>query len=130
MGEGFINDKFKEMCRTQGIKHRKVSIEAHRRNGRVERVIGTLRETMAKVDVDVFENKASESIRIYNTSYHSGIKFTPLEAIQDGSGKVMIENGPEGGYTKRFIAIKREEFIKNQIVGVAKVKILEDRVNI
>ncbi|KAF9762178.1 hypothetical protein NGRA_2185 [Nosema granulosis] len=119
-GREFINDKFKEMCRTQGIKHRKVSIEAHRSNGRVERVIGTLRETMAKVKVDVFENKVSESIRIYNTYYHSGIKFTPLEAIQGDSGKVMIENGPEGGYSKRFIARKREKFIKNQIIRVAK----------
>ncbi|MGL4848578.1 MAG: DDE-type integrase/transposase/recombinase [Clostridium sp.] len=34
-GKEFENESFKEMCRRMNIKHRKVSIDSYRSNGRV-----------------------------------------------------------------------------------------------
>ncbi|KAI5152377.1 hypothetical protein ENBRE01_2783, partial [Enteropsectra breve] len=36
-------------CAENEIVHRMVSVESHRSNGRVERVIGTIREGLAKL---------------------------------------------------------------------------------
>ncbi|WUR04686.1 endonuclease [Vairimorpha necatrix] len=119
-GKEFVNEGFRQLCKDLSIEHRKVSIEAHRSNGRVERVIGTLRKSIAKIEGKTFEERVMKSIEIYNLSYHSGIKYTPVEAVQGTTGKIMIENGPEGTYAKRFVARKREKFYRNQIVRVAK----------
>lgn len=119
-GKEFVNVKIRDLCSELDIEHRKVSIEAHRSNGRVERVIGTLRECIAKSNLRRFEDKVNKSIEIYNKSYHSGLKCTPIEAVQDETGKVMLENGREGNYAKLFVARKREKFYKNQVVRVTK----------
>lgn len=119
-GKEFINEGFKELCHKLGIRHRKVSIESHRSNGRVERVIGTLREAILKMKEMSFEEKVHKSIENYNNSFHSGIGCTPTEATKDNTGKVMIENGPEGDYSKKFIRRKRELFFSGQIVRIAK----------
>lgn len=47
-GREFQNDEFKKFPRTLGIEHRSVDVEAHRSNGRVERVISTIREGILK----------------------------------------------------------------------------------
>ncbi|WUR02940.1 integrase catalytic domain-containing protein [Vairimorpha necatrix] len=47
-GREFYNEGFRELCNRLEIKHRKVSVESHRSNGRAERVIGTLRESILK----------------------------------------------------------------------------------
>ncbi|KAF9756190.1 Transposon Tf2-9 polyprotein, partial [Nosema granulosis] len=119
-GKEFINDEMRKLCAELKISHRKVSIESHRSNGRVERVIGTLREAIIKSDGEDFEQKVNKSVWRYNNSYHVGLGCTPIEALQDETGHVRIENGPEGVYSKRFIARKREKFHKGQIVRVAK----------
>jgi hypothetical protein len=41
-GKEFASEMFRKMCSDYGAKHMKVSVESHRSNGRVERVIGTL----------------------------------------------------------------------------------------
>ncbi|KAF9758305.1 hypothetical protein NGRA_3147 [Nosema granulosis] len=92
------------------IYHRKVSIESHRSNGRVERGIGTLRETIL-IGEGIFEEKVAKSIEIYNRSYHAGLGCTPLEALSDGS---------EGRYSKKIIRRKRETFFKGQKVRISK----------
>ena len=91
-GREFINDEFRELCRRLDIKHRKVSIESHRSNERVERVIGTLRESILRMKGRSFEDKVHEVISIYNSSFHTGIGCTPNEAVKDDSGRVIIEN--------------------------------------
>lgn len=52
-------------------------------------------------------------------SYHVGLKCTPIEAVQDDTVKVMIENGREG-IMQTFFARKREVFTRNQVVRVTK----------
>ena len=119
-GKEFINDEMRQLCKNLDIKHRKVSVESHRSNGRVERVIGTLRESILKMSGISFEEKVGKSIEIYNRSFHTGIGCTPLEAVKDSSGQVMIANGPEGEYSKRFVRRKGEIFVREQLVLVSK----------
>lgn len=119
-GKEFQNDQFRSLCRILDINHRKTSIESHKSNGRVERIIRTLRESILKSIKSSFIEKLAEGIEKYNKSYHAGVGCTPLEAEKDNSGKTMINNGPEGKYSKRFKKWYREKFVRNQRVKVAK----------
>lgn len=47
-GKEFVNDKFRIFANQMGIEHIKVGVESHRSNGRIERVIGTIREGIRK----------------------------------------------------------------------------------
>ena len=49
-----------------------------------------------------------------------GITCTPIEAVKDKTGTVMIENNPEGSYASRFKKWYREKFVKNQKIRVEK----------
>jgi hypothetical protein len=108
------------MCVERNINHTKVSVESHRSNGRVERVIGTLREGLAKHKGDDLLERITQIQNIYNMTYHSGIKMSPGEAWLDESGIANIENSREGRYWKQFKKQKREEFKIGQQVLVAK----------
>ena len=44
-GKEFGSRKFEKMYAREKVEHTKVSVESHRSNGRVERVIGTIRES-------------------------------------------------------------------------------------
>ncbi|WUR04589.1 LTR Retrotransposon [Vairimorpha necatrix] len=121
-GREFDNVDLKDLCRKLDITHNKVSVESHRSNGRVERVLGTLRELILKMSKETasFEDIVMESFKIYNNSYHEGIRSTFNEAVKDNTRKVMILNGPEGDYSKRFVRRYRERFIEGQRVRIAK----------
>lgn len=54
--------------------------------------------------------KSESSIRIQNKSYHVGLKCTPIKALRVKTGIVMIENGPEEEYSKRFKCRKSDKF--------------------
>lgn len=43
-GKEFCNEQMSELCKTLNIEHRKISIESHRSNGRIERIIRTVRD--------------------------------------------------------------------------------------
>jgi hypothetical protein len=47
-GREFCNSVVKNMLDEGNIKHRTVSVESHRSNGRVERIIRTLREGLER----------------------------------------------------------------------------------
>ena len=49
-----------------------------------------------------------------------GITCTPIEAVKDKTGTVMIGNSPEGSYASRFKKWYREKFVKNQKIRVEK----------
>lgn len=119
-GKEFCNEQLRELCSTMNIEHRKVGVESHRSNGRVERIIRTLREGMLKSKEVEFKDKVYEAIETYNLSFHVGLGCTPIEAVNDDTGKVMLENSPQGRYARRFRRWYREKFKKNQIVRVAK----------
>ena len=92
-GKKFGSREFEEMCARKKVKHTKVSVESHRSNERVERVIGTIREGLMKSGEDKLEDKISRLVRAHNETYHSGIKCTPKEAWQ---------NNPNIEYAKKF----------------------------
>ena len=51
-GRKFSNEIMRKWIKEIGIEHRLVSVESHRSNGRVERVIRTIREGLLKVEGD------------------------------------------------------------------------------
>lgn len=118
-GKEFTSVKFRVMCYNAEVKLTTVSVESHRSNGRVERLIGTLRESLAKNKEGKLVDRVKKFIDVYNSTYHSGIRCTPLEALSDETGLVMLENGPDGAYARRFIKRKREKFVRGQVVRMA-----------
>ncbi|KAF9758263.1 hypothetical protein NGRA_3187 [Nosema granulosis] len=126
-GKEFSNIQFKELCKDLGIRHRLVSVESHTSNGRVERIIRTLRESILKNKKRSFKEKVEDAVHVYNNSYHMDIQCSPIEAGKDQSGKVMIENGPQGNYAKMFRKGFREKYTKGQKVRVAKRENLKER---
>ncbi|KAM0687443.1 hypothetical protein COBT_001317 [Conglomerata obtusa] len=84
------------------IKNRQTTIEAHTSNGRIERVIRSVREQMLKMNVNDFDEKLKTVISSYNDTFHTGIGCTPNEAYCDISGKARIENSVDSKYQKLF----------------------------
>lgn len=82
------------MCRNK-ITHTKVSVEAQGSNGRVERLISTVREGLVKNKNNSLELKINKIIAAYNNTYHSAIQMTPKEAGLDESGMAIVQNSPE-----------------------------------
>lgn len=66
--------------------HRKISVESHRSNGRIERSIGTLREYIAKMGTTNNQKDIGECIEAYNNTYHIYIERTPNEALNKSTG--------------------------------------------
>jgi len=91
-GSEFDNKIFKKMCWDNGIEHRLVGVEAHRSNGRVERVIRTLREGLVKNKEGEFEERLKNVVGKYNWTYHSAIRCSPREAWEDKSGVAQVQN--------------------------------------
>jgi hypothetical protein len=116
----FISNEFEMFCKNNGIQHKKVSVESHKSNGRVERMIETIRSGLCKCVDGNIESRISKINQAYNNTYHSAIKCTPAEAIRDNSGNAAIENSTNGKYISRFGKGKREVFVVGQQVMVAK----------
>lgn len=92
--------ELKEMCRVYGIRHHLVSVEGHRDNGRVERVIGTLRELLRKVDGNIYE-RVRKVTKTYNNSYHKSIKCGPGEAMRNFKDFGLIDANSGTKFIKR-----------------------------
>lgn len=61
-----------------------------------------MRDSILKSCRKKFEEKVYETIEKYNYSYHVGIKCNPMEAVEDKTGVVMIDNSSEREYARRF----------------------------
>lgn len=116
----FVSEKFKKFCKEEDMRHETVSIESHRSNGRVERIIRTIRDSFNKNNEADIHKKTLKVVDSYNNTYHSAIKCTPLEALEDVSGMAAIENSIHGRYIKRFKRKKEEDFNVNTEVRIAK----------
>ncbi|KAF9747733.1 hypothetical protein NGRA_3512, partial [Nosema granulosis] len=119
----FCSEAFEKWCSENDIKHRKVGVESHRSNGRIERGIRTIREALLKQDKEEerdIKKMLSRAVKGYNNTYHSGIKCTPDEAWLEESADIMIENDIIGEYATRFKKQYRETFIKGQLVRIAR----------
>lgn len=91
-GKEFCNTNMREFLSEIGIEHRKVSVENHRSNGRVERVIGTLREYLKKHTDGNILDRVKDITRNYNSTYHSSIKCSPKEALKKYGDVGIMEN--------------------------------------
>lgn len=118
-GKEFVSDEFRMMCSEKNIKHTTVNVESHRSNGRVERLIGIIREGLVKQREDTLEERIIRIVNVYNGMYHSAIGCTPIEAMVNETGNVRIENSPEGKYAKRFKKRWRWRFDIEQKVRIA-----------
>ncbi|KAF9752815.1 Transposon Tf2-9 polyprotein, partial [Nosema granulosis] len=121
----FMSAEFRKWCSMNEVEHRKVSVEAHGSNGRIERAIRTIRDSVFKQSTNgVIETEVAvkSAVNIYNKTYHSGLRCTPNEAIKDCKTNTEIkwENSSMGDYAKNFVKRTREKFIVGQIVRIAK----------
>ncbi|KAM0673736.1 hypothetical protein GVAV_002824 [Gurleya vavrai] len=101
-GSEFNNQKIKDMFRTYGIEHLKVSVESHRSNGRVERSIGTMREYIAKSNTNDLQNNIERYVNAYNNTYHTNIKMTLNEALSDYTNLDLQKNNETNRKMKAF----------------------------
>ncbi|KAI5168335.1 hypothetical protein PAEPH01_0048 [Pancytospora epiphaga] len=119
-GKEFTSVEFRKMCSDKGIRHNTVGVELHRSNGRVERIIGSLREALMKDDKGTLDERVKRIIEAYNNTYQTVIGCTPVEACLDATGQVVIANSSEGRYAKRFRKGPRENFEAGKRVQIAK----------
>lgn len=78
-GTEFRSKYFGALCREMIIEHRVALVEAHRSNGRAERIIRTLRNDMLKCDKDDLLIKVYKVAKCYNSAYQSAKKQAPEE---------------------------------------------------
>lgn len=123
----FISNEFSKFCFDLKITHYKIGIEAHRNNGRVERMIRTIRDSLTKNKVDNLEIGLQEIEKSYNNTYHHGIKCTPHEAYRDFSGIAALENSKEGRYITRYKEKKGEKLRINQQVRISRKDNLREK---
>lgn len=119
-GREFCNSDVRECLNRYGIEHRKVSVESHRSNGRVERAIRTLRDYVHKVKDDNIETKIEKIILKYNRTYHSAIKRTPMDALEEYIDEDLSMLNVFGRKFKKVGKRKNSgKFVKGQKVRIA-----------
>lgn len=116
-GKEFVNSDFREFINTMGIKHRKISVESHRSNGRIERVISTFRDYMQKYKDMEIKPKVQLITEMYNKTYHSSIKCTPCEALENYMDVDIQEKNRENKKMKIKI-YKKEKYTRGEDVRV------------
>ena len=89
-------------------------------NDKVEKIIKTIKESILKSNKKRFINKLAELIEKCNISFHIEIGCTSLEAVNDKSGKVMVENSFDGKYANEFKNRFCEKFEKSRRVTISK----------
>ncbi|ELQ74306.1 hypothetical protein, Retrotransposon [Trachipleistophora hominis] len=109
------------------IVHEKKSVESHKNNGCVERVIRTVREAIEKMGVNEMGKTIKEVEDRYNKTYHAGIKCTLEEAWKDITGIAAVENSKDRRYNKLFKKRKREKIAGGQQVIVTQKENLRDK---
>jgi hypothetical protein len=120
-GPEFKNAWMEDLCIRRSIYHHMTSTEHHEANGRVERLLRTIREAYRK-DIEnkgEMEEKIKEIINRYNDSKHSGIGVSPKEAWEMDSKE--LKNKEKSAYEKKFKKKNREKFIESQIIGVKEI---------
>lgn len=114
-GKESVSKGFKEFCESMGIVHEKIGVESYRSNGRVERIIGTIREGLVKLGEIRLEEKIKLIVDSYNKTYHIGIKYMPKKALK-ANYNAVIENSKDRKYHSIFRKNNNETLSKGQEV--------------
>lgn len=119
-GREFVNDKFGQICSKNRIQHHKVAVEGHNSNGRVERVIRTIRELVYKQKNGTMREKVSNATKAYNQAYHEAIRMTPEEAMANTDDELVIRNTKYTTYARRYKERNKRKFYVVQKVVTCK----------
>ncbi|KAI5152345.1 hypothetical protein ENBRE01_2758 [Enteropsectra breve] len=116
----FVSSEFAEFCAEYNISHHYTSVENHKANGRVERLIRTIRDALVKIKETEYtlEERVNVIEKSYNNLYHRAIEMTPQEAM-DNEKEVQEKNSIAGSYAKAFKNTKKEVFDRGQQVRIA-----------
>lgn len=79
----FKSFELNEFCTKNNINIHYTSLEAHRSNGRVERLISTLVNMILKSNEAFWNGKVKQAINAYNNCFHRVIQCTPNEAYEN-----------------------------------------------
>lgn len=90
-GNEVVNHKLKKFCRENNIAHHTVSVKNHNSNGRFERVMRTLRDSMLKDERKFSMQNLQDVINNYNFILHSGIGKSPREGLENDSD-ILTQN--------------------------------------
>ncbi|KAI5145376.1 hypothetical protein NEPAR06_2421, partial [Nematocida parisii] len=116
----FTSEEMEKYLVNKGTGQRKISIEAHNSNGRVERFIRTIRDDLAKLDRKrELKDRLREIELSYNNRYHSGIRMTPEKATMNQEA-ISERNRADGEYAKTFKFREREKFYEGEQVLTAR----------
>ncbi|KAI5193332.1 hypothetical protein NEMIN01_2480, partial [Nematocida minor] len=133
--EKIITDNAKELTSREieeylinkGIEHERISVEAHTSNGRVERLIRTIREAIVKLDRRrEFKERMKEIEMSYNSTWHSAIKMTPNRAWENEE-EASERNKKDSKYGKTFKHQEREKFYEGEQIKIAKHENLKEK---
>lgn len=118
-GLEFSNQNLYNLMQKYGINHEKIGVESHRSNGRVERVIGTFRDYIAKCEDENFEEFIKEFTDIYNNTFHISIKKTPTEAMNNPLNDELFEKNISAKWEKHGKKQNKEKFDIGEKVRIA-----------
>lgn len=113
-GKEFCNENFEKMCTDKKILHTKVAVESHNSNGRIERVIRTVREGLLKAEGKILQEKLEFTVGKYNETYHEAIKMTPKEAASMNNEELYLANSKFGKNATKYKLKRIEKFAVNQ----------------
>lgn len=91
-GKEFVNRELADFRKQMVIEHVKGAVENHKANGRIERLIGTLRNMIIKISDVNTAIKIDLAISAYNDTFHSAIKCTHRQAILKPNNVILAVN--------------------------------------
>ncbi|KAF7685245.1 hypothetical protein CDIK_4006, partial [Cucumispora dikerogammari] len=103
-----------------------VRIKAHRSNGKIEKVIRTIKKLLGKSNQGELEEKLTNVVHRYNNTYHRSIACTSKEAFEKFSEKVKKLNSEQDNYQKGKQKRQIENFNKNELARVFRKRKFEN----
>ena len=106
-GREFSNKKIEKWCKDRKIVQKFTTPHYHQGNGRVERVIRTIRN-MLKRTQGPLKVKLSKVINAYNNSKHRGIGMSPNKALIKENYEAVRLKSKE--YSREFKPVKHKRY--------------------
>ena len=117
-GKEFHNNSVSDFCKANKINRKLSTPYYHQSNGRVERVIRTIRTGLKKITGPIKAN-LGKVVDNYNKTSHRGIGMSPESAVKKENWGKVIENSEK--YSKEFkgrilssLSVGDEVYIRNE----------------